>query len=142
MKLIRRILFALLPIVLLIGAWRVYVILRPLPSLMEQAGLPLTSIRGIAITDSFTDPLGYTDGYDYAVLQVDPSAFTPPESWQQGSIAVQEANPAPEGLGNGDFHPNFYRDAPLPESLTHWLFVPRDPSLPFEEQMKLLFRVT
>lgn len=108
--------------------------LRHIPSLLEQAGLPLTCLRGIAAADSFTDWLSYTDGYDYAVLKVDPASFAPPESWEKGLSSAEEINPAPEGLGCYDFHPNFYRDAPLPKQFTAWRFIPRDGSLPFDEQ--------
>ena len=134
MKHIRRLLLALLMIALLIGAVFICLKLQPIPGLLEQAGLPLTCIRGIRAVDSWTDWLAYTDGYDYAVLKVDPDTFTPPEDWTHGQAPAEEINPAPEGLGCSDFHPNFYRDAPLPESFTAWRFDPRDKSLPFDEQ--------
>jgi len=133
-KRIRRLLLALLMIALIIGAVYGCMKLQHIPGLLDQAGLPLTCIRGIRAADSWTDWLQYTDGYDYAVLQVDPNTFSPPESWTLGQAPAKEINPAPEGLGCSDFHPNFYRDAPLPEAFTAWRFDPRDTSLPFDEQ--------
>lgn len=134
MKHIRRLLLALLMITLIIGGVYGCMKLQHIPGLLDQAGLPLTCIRGIRAADSWTDWLAYTDGYDYAVLQVDPNTFSPPESWTLGQAPAKEINPAPEGLGCSDFHPNFYRDAPLPEAFTAWRFDPRDASLPFDEQ--------
>lgn len=134
MKKLKRILYSLAIIVAVIALVRVCLLFRPIPGLMEQAGLPLTCIRGIHAVDSWTDWLNYTDGYDYAVLQVDPGSFVPPEDWTRGQAPAEEINPAPEGLGCSDFHPNFYRDAPLPETITAWRFDPRDRSLPFDEQ--------
>jgi len=119
-KRIRRLLLALLMIALIIGAVYGCMKLQHIPGLLDQAGLPLTCIRGIRAADSWTDWLQYTDGYDYAVLQVDPNTFSPPESWTLGQAPAKEINPAPEGLGCSDFHPNFYRDAPLPEAFTAW----------------------
>ena len=134
MKHIRRLLLALLMITLIIGAVYGCMKLQPIPGLLEQAGLPLTCIRGIRDVQTWTDWLQYTDGYDYAVLKVDPAAFTLPDSWTQGSATIEEINPSPEGLGCYDFHGNFLHTAPLPERYTAWLYIPRDASLPFEEQ--------
>ena len=134
MKHLRRLLLALLIILLIIGTVFICLKLQPLPGLLEQAALPLSCVRGITDIESFTDWLAYTDGYDYAVLRVNPKTFTPPETWQQGSATVEEVNPAPQGLGCYDFHPNFYRDAPMPESFTHWLFMSRDSSAAFDQQ--------
>ena len=134
MKHIRRLLLALIIIALIIGAVFLCLKLQPLPGLLEQAGLPLSCVHGITDVESFTDWLTYTDGYDYAVLRVNPKTFTPPANWQQGSATIQEVNPAPQGLGCYDFHPDFYRNALLPESFTHWLFIPRDSSAAFDQQ--------
>ena len=138
MKRIRRILTILLILALIVAGICLYATLRHIPELMQQAGLPLTCIRGIRDVETWTDWLQYTDGYDYAVLKVDPAAFTLPDSWTQGSATIEEINPYPEGLGCYDFHPNFLHHAPLneslPESYTAWLYIPRDASLPFEEQ--------
>lgn len=134
MKRIRRILLVLLILALIVAGIYLYATLRHIPGLMQQAGLPLTCIRGIREAETFTDWLAYTDGYDYAVLKVDPATFTPPEGWTQGQATIEDINPYPEGLGCYDFHPNFPRDTLLPESYTAWLYIPRDASLPFEEQ--------
>lgn len=134
MKRIRRLLLALLMVAMIVAAVFGCMQLRPIPGLLEQAGLPLSCVRGVTAVDSFTDWMAYTDGYDYAVLRVNPKTFTPPENWQQGTATIEEVNPAPEGLGCYDFHPNFYRDAPLPASFTHWLFIPHDPFAAFDRQ--------
>lgn len=122
MKKLKRILYSLAIIVAVIVLVRVCLLLRPIPGLMEQAGLTLTCIRSIHAVDSWTDWLNYTDGYDYAVLQVDPGSFVPPEDWTRGQSKA------------GDSHPHSYHDAPLPETFTAWRFDPRDRSLPFDEQ--------
>ena len=134
MKRTQRILLILLILALIVAGICLYATLRHIPGLVRQAGLPLTCIRGIRDVETWTDWLQYTDGYDYAVLQVDPNTFAPPESWTLGQAPAKEINPAPEGLGCSDFHPNFYRDASLPEAFTAWRFDPRDTSLPFDEQ--------
>lgn len=134
MKRLKRTLLSLLLIALIIGALLGCIKLQHIPGLLEQAGLPLSCVRGIAAADSFTDWLAYADGYDYAVLKVNPATFTPPEDWEQGRATIEAINPAPEGLGCYDFHGNFPHHAPLPESYTAWRYIPRDPSLPFEEQ--------
>ena len=134
MKHIRRLLLALLMIALIIGAVYGCMKLQPIPGLLEQAGLPLTCIRGIRAVESWTDWLAYTDGYDYAVLKVNPATFTPPDNWTQSSATIEEINPAPEGLGCYDFHGNFLHRASLPESYSAWLYIPRDSSASFDEQ--------
>lgn len=134
MKRIRRLLLALLMIALIISAVYGCMKLQHIPGLLEQASLPLTCIRGIRAADSWTDWLAYTDGYDYAVLQVDPNTFAPPEGWETGLASAKEITSAPEGLGCCRLSSNFYRDAPLPESFTAWRFDPRDTSLPFDGQ--------
>lgn len=134
MKKLKRTLYTLASIAAIIAMVAGIFMLRPVPGLMEQAGLPLTCIRGFLDAATFTDWLAYTDGYDYAVLRVDPRTFVPPENWTRGEATAEEINPAPEGLGCSDFHPDFYRDAPLPETFTAWHFEPRDLTLPFSEQ--------
>ncbi|MBQ2953383.1 MAG: hypothetical protein IJE07_07475 [Clostridia bacterium] len=134
MKRIQRILLILSILALIVAGICLYATLRHIPGLMQQAGLPLTCIHGIRDVETFTDWLNYTDGYDYAVLKVDPETFTPPESWTQGQATIEDVNPYPEGLGCYDFHGNFLHNASLPERYTAWLYIPRDASAPLEEQ--------
>lgn len=122
MKKLKRILYSLAIIGAIIALVCVCLRLQPIPGLMEKAGLPLTCIRGIHAVDSWTDWLNYTDGYDYAVLQVDPESFAIPEDWTRGLSTA------------GDSHPKSYHDVTLPETITAWRYEPRDLSLPFDEQ--------
>lgn len=131
MKHIRRVLYILLPIVLLVGVARVYLLLRPIPALMERAGLSLSCIRGICATDRFTDGLNYKDGYDYAVLQVDPDAFTPPEGWTHGTATLRQINTATSGH---HFCSDFSNDPALPATFTDWVYIPHNDADDFAQR--------
>lgn len=129
----RRWVYLLIPVlivVLIVGLYPLGGILR----LMERAGISPLTVRRVAGHDAWQDPLGYTDGYEWVILQVDPNRFSPPEGWSAAPVTLAELQP--------DGHPfarSFWEHEALPDGFSACFFSPIDPGLPFEEREWLCF---
>lgn len=120
--------------VLIIFLWMF--VLQPLyrtARLLERAGLPLAAVRGIIANDYWYDWLCYTDGYDWAILRVNPDTFTPPQDWTSAAAPLSAIKPQ-DSERYHYFHWDFREHPALPETFTAWYYVPIDPLAAFEDQ--------
>ena len=109
------------------------VLLNRTGKLLEQADIPWRDVRGILVSETWTDGLNYTDGYDWAILRVRKD-FTPPDSWTNTTATLQEINPAIPGQSRHYFAPSFYNNELLPAAFTAWLYIPHDDADPFGQR--------
>ena len=98
--------------------------------LLEQADVSWTDVRSILDSETWTDWLNYTDGYDWVILRVGQD-FAPPEGWNHGAATLREINPTTSGH---DFHTGFIQHSALPETFTDWLYIPHNDADDFAQR--------
>lgn len=120
--------------VLLVLIW-VY-ILQPLhrtARLLKRAGIPFSAVRSVIDQEYWYDWLEYTDGYDWAILRVNPDNFTPPQDWNTTPALLADIKPQDSDHYHY-FHWDFRDHPSLPDIFTAWVYSPADPSVPSSEQ--------
>lgn len=121
-------LILIIPLLLILLWW----LLRP-ARLLDRAGVPVTSVRGVIAQEYWSDWLKYTDGYDWVILRVNPETFTPPQDWNTTPASLADIKPQDSDRYH-DFHPDFHEHSALPETFTAWFYSPVDPLADFEDQ--------
>ena len=101
--------------------------------LLKQAGVPFSSVRSVIDQEYWYDWLGYTDGYDWAILRVDSDGFTPPQDWNATPARLADIKPQDSNRYHY-FHWDFRDHPSLPETFTAWIYNPVDPLAAFEDQ--------
>lgn len=126
----KRILKPLAWLLLITAVILLLMLLNRTDKLLDQADIPWTDVRGVLDSETWTDWLNYTDGYDWVILRVG-KGFTPPAGWTHGTATLREISPT---TSSHYFHTGFIQHSALPETFTHWLYIPHNDADDFAQR--------